>query len=246
MNAHRLRAVTWNVWFNDWHRVRRQQALWAELTAADPDVVCLQEVVPQHLAGPEILALRERGYWVSDPQIARYDVLLLTRLPVHSHERVRLPSIMGRELLVVRLATVPALTIATVHLESTKSMTERRCRQLAEINTALAGEHNVLLMGDMNFPDEPARPEAALLSAWTDVWPQHHPGDPGYTVDPEVNEMRAMLKPDNKQARIDRVFHRGGPWQVDAITRLGTRPFLAEPPLFISDHFGLQVDLVAR
>jgi len=53
---------------------------------------------------------------------------------------------------VVRLDTRPTLTVATVHLESTVGMTERRCRQLAEVHSWLAPEDEVLLLGDMNFP----------------------------------------------------------------------------------------------
>lgn len=241
-----LRVVTWNVWFNSWERELRQRALWAEIAENDPDIICLQEVIPAHLAGPELDDLRDRGYWVSDEPIDRYDVVMATRRPVLESERVPLPSIMGRNLLVVRLDTRPALTVATVHLESTAEMTARRCRQLTEIDARLASEADVLLVGDMNFPDG-ERPEAAILAGWTDVWTACHPGDPGFTVDSEVNAMRAQIKPGTKRERIDRVFHRGAGWQAIDIERLGTRPCAFDPPLapvFVSDHFGLRVDLV--
>lgn len=240
-----LRVVTWNVWFNSWERELRQRALWAEIAASEADIVCLQEVVPEHLAGPELSELRDRGYWISDERIHGYDVIVVSRRPVLASERVPLPSVMGRELLVVRLDTRPALTVATVHLESTAAMTATRCRQLTEIQSWLAGESDVLLVGDMNFPDG-ARPEAEILAGWTDAWQRCHPGDPGFTVDSEVNAMRAQVKPGDKQARIDRVFHRGDGWRVEGIERLGTRPCAFDPPLapiFVSDHFGLRVDL---
>lgn len=238
-----MRLVTWNVWFSEWCRELRQQALWAELTARDPDVICLQEVLPDHLAGPEVRALRRRPYFLSDARFTDYDVLIASRRPVRAFERVPLPSQMGRELLVARLATRPALTVATVHLESTDRMTALRCRQLAEITAHLAHEEDVLLVGDMNFPASD-RPEAAYLAGWRDVWPQLHPGDPGFTVDTTVNRMRSARKPGEKRARIDRVFHRGDRWRIDAISLLGTTPIPdPDPDLFISDHFGLQVDL---
>lgn len=205
-----LRVVTWNVWFNSWERELRQRALWAEIAENDPDIICLQEVIPAHLAGPELDDLRDRGYWVSDEPIDRYDVVMATRRPVLESERVPLPSIMGRNLLVVRLDTRPALTVATVHLESTAEMTARRCRQLTEIDARLASEADVLLLGDMNFPDG-ARPEAAILAGWTDVWTACHPGDPGFTVDSEVNAMRAQIKPGTKRgAHRSRVSSRRG------------------------------------
>lgn len=240
-----LRVVTWNVWFGERDRELRQQALWAELAEVQPDVVCLQEVVPEHLDGPEIRGLRERGYWVSDRRIGEYDVLVLSRRPVLASERVPLPSVMGREMLVVRLGTDPPLTIATVHLESTKHMTAFRCRQLEDITAWLKHEQDVLLVGDMNFPDG-EHPEAALLAGWTDAWTLLRPGEPGFTVDAELNEMRAEIMPGRKRARIDRVFYRGRRWRLDAIERLGMTRLSAEPPLFVSDHFGLRVDLSPR
>ena len=243
-----LRAITWNVWFNHWHRELRRQALWAELGARRPAVVCLQELRPDDLAGPELRAWRDRGDWISDDRIDTYDVLILSRRAVHEFDRLALPSVMGRRLVIARLAVDPPLTIATVHLESTAAMTATRCRQLAAITAFLADEPEVLLMGDMNFPAGDT-PEAAQLAGFTDAWSLVHPDDPGFTVDSEVNEMRGAIKPGGKRARIDRVFHRGERWQIAAIERLGMTPCALDPPLppvFISDHFGLQLDLVAR
>lgn len=242
----RLRVITWNVWFNEWQRDLRQRALWSELEALDPDVICLQEVVSSHLDGPEIHELRDRGFWVSNRRIWGYDVIVVSRLPVLDSERVPLPSVMGRELLVVHLDTNPALTVATVHLESTNEMTDFRCQQLAEIHKWLENQADVLLVGDMNFPAG-ERPEAAFLPGWTDVWQSLRPDDPGFTVDSKLNVMRGSMKPgQKKRARIDRVFHRGARWRPVAIERLGTKPIATDPPdpsLFISDHFGLCVDL---
>jgi len=242
-----LRVVTWNVWFGEWQRRLRQRALWREIGSLDPDVVCLQEVVPGHLGGGEIRGLRDRGYWVSDLRIWEYDVIIVSRRPVLAHERVPLPSVMGRELLIARLDTNPALTIATVHLESTSEMTEFRCRQLEDIHARLVGEADVLLVGDMNFPAGD-RPEAAMLPGWTDAWQALRPDDPGFTVDSEVNTMRALMKSGGKRARIDRAFHRGARWRVESIERLGMKPITDDPTdplLFISDHFGLCVDLAS-
>jgi len=237
-----MRIVTWNIWFGEFERERRRKALWAELKTRNPDVLCLQEVTPDDLESPGLRALRDRGYWQSDEHISSYDVLLLSRIPVLSHERVPLPSVMGRELLVARLATTPPLTIATVHLESTASMTDFRCRQLADIHAHLAKDDDVLLVGDMNFPAGD-RPEAAQLPGWRDAWATLHPHDPGHTVDSRANLMRALMKPDDKQARIDRAFHRGPAWHLDEISRTGTTHLTGDPTLFISDHFGLQVDV---
>ncbi|MFO7565231.1 MAG: endonuclease/exonuclease/phosphatase family protein [Enhygromyxa sp.] len=246
MPAKRLRLLTWNVWFGQWAREQRQAALWAEVERSGAEVVCLQEVVPEHLAGPEIERLRELGWWVSDEAIFDYGAVLLTRLSVSSSERVSLPSQMGRELLIVRLATDPPLSVATVHLESTAEQTEARVRQLELITSRLADEPEVVLAGDMNFPAQPERPENRALTGWTDAWAQLRPADPGYTIDTHINQMRWLSKHEHEQRRIDRVFVRSRRWQATKVELLGLTPLPDDPLTFVSDHFGLCADLRAR
>jgi tyrosyl-DNA phosphodiesterase 2 len=239
-----LRLVTWNVWFGQWLREQRQVALWAELDRQKPDVICLQEVCAEHLAGPEIERLRELGYWVSNDDIYYYDVVTLTRLPVTGSERVELPTMMERELLITRLRTDPPLTVANVHLESTASETEARVQQLERITATLADESDVLLVGDMNFPALADRPENAPLAGWTDAWAQLRPEEPGYTMDTTINRMRWLFKRKKDHRRIDRVFYRCQHWRPTSIELLGQTPLPEDHLTFVSDHFGLCVDLV--
>lgn len=247
MSDPRLRLVTWNVWFGHWQRDARQAALWAEIHAHRPDVVCLQEVVPEHLEGPAITRLRERGWWVSDDHIQAYDVVMLSRVPVRSSERIQLPSSMGRSLLIARLASDPPLTVATVHLESGAETTPLRVQQLEQVVAALSAEPDgaeLVLVGDMNFPAEAERPENRPLTGWSDVWAALHPDDPGYTIDTQVNQMRWLAKRRDDQRRIDRVFVRGQRWRAASIELLGTHSLPDDPLTFASDHLGLCVELV--
>jgi endonuclease/exonuclease/phosphatase family metal-dependent hydrolase len=244
MSVRTLRLVTWNVWFGHWSREERQAALWAELERNKPDVICLQEVVPEHLEGPEIERLRSLGYWVSNDDIYYYDVVTLTRLPVAASERVELPSMMERQLLITRLRTEPPLTVANVHLESTAEETEARVQQLERITECLADEPDVLLVGDMNFPALPERPENRPLAGWVDTWAQLRPNEPGYTIDSKINRMRWLVKRKQDHRRIDRVFYRCQHWRPTSIELLGTTPLPQDQLTFPSDHFGLCVDLV--
>lgn len=158
---------------------------------------------------------------------------------------VSLPTMMGRELQITRLGTTPALTVANVHLESTADETECRVRQLERIDAALADESDVVLLGDMNFPAVAERPENRPLVGWTDAWSQLRPAEPGYTIDSEINRMRWLHERKHDQRRIDRVFHRLRRWRVSSIDVIGREPLVGDPLTFISDHFGLCVDLVA-
>ena len=239
-----LTLVTWNIWFGEWERGARWRALWDRLDALSPDVICLQEVVPEALATGEIGELRRRGYWISDEKLLGYDVLVVARAPVETHTRIPLPTQMGRELLAVRLAGAPPLTVATVHLESLAHSTPVRVAQLERIVAELGPEQDVVLVGDMNFPDGD-REETAALAGFVDAWPSLHGDDPGYTVDSRVNEMRYVQTGKHKQARLDRVMLRSARWRVAHVERIGLEPLEDDPLTFVSDHFGLCARLVA-
>lgn len=239
----RLRVVTWNVWFDPFERARRYRALWAELDRLAPDVICLQEVIPEHLHRAELRVRRERGEWLSNTHVFGYDVLMVARSQPRTSERVPLRSMMGRELLLARLDLDPPLTIGTVHLESMKGMTDFRVIQLQTITEQLARDGDALLVGDMNFAPD-SKPETEVLDGWLDLWPALHGDDPGFTVDSQVNTMRGDARGELRK-RIDRAFLRGMGWRAVSIERLGLEPLASDPPTWTSDHFGLCVELVS-
>jgi endonuclease/exonuclease/phosphatase family metal-dependent hydrolase len=125
-----VRIATWNVWFSDHQVVSRHQALLAELAGRDLDVIALQEVTQELLdvllAAPWI----RRNYWVSELQVIGYDVIILSRMPVHRIATIRLPSTQGRRLIVAELTC--GLDVAT-HLESTPPMAAIRAEQLTVV-----------------------------------------------------------------------------------------------------------------
>lgn len=239
-----VKLITWNIWFGEHKRNARRKALLALLAERDPDVIVLQEVTEGQLdaivAAPWV---RER-YQVSDFEgdtLGRYGVLLLSRIPISKLGMLELPSEMGRKLLVAELSC--GLTVATVHLESTPFCSSRRAKQLSLIQPYLAQTSpNVLLAGDMNFaPDDDAENDA-LDPSFLDVWPLLRGNEPGYTVDSKINMMRYVMHGEHSQKRIDRCFLRSSEFSARSIRLLGTSPIDADLS-FISDHFGLEVEL---
>src|SRR5690606_3388067 len=153
----------------------------------DADLVCLQEVTAP-LAGRLRAsgAVREEMEVVCSSAVHTADgSMILSRLPIAAARELELPSIMNRALLAVEIATsAGTLTVATVHLESTRALAATRVAQLAEIFDAL--DDDTILAGDFNFdPRDPE--EAALDPRFTDVWPLLRPSDPGYTEDTTRN-----------------------------------------------------------
>jgi endonuclease/exonuclease/phosphatase family metal-dependent hydrolase len=238
-----LRLITWNVWFGGHMFDERRDALLAELARRSPDVIALQEVTQdalRHLlAEPWVRA----AYQVSEHEVAAYDVVILSRLPIRKIAVTDLPTDMHRRLVVAELAC--GLTVATVHLESTREEAHARAAQLRIIQPALATRYDdVVLVGDMNFQPDDRIENAVLDPSFVDTWPALHPDAPGYTVDTDVNTMRLQVRSTPTHKRIDRVFLRSRRWRARSIELIGTQP-IAPDGTFISDHFGLETVLTA-
>lgn len=236
-----VRLVTWNAWFGGHMFDERCDALLAELGRRRPDVIALQEVTQAQLRALLAAPWVRADYQASQREVMAYDVVILSRLPIRRLAELELPTDMGRRLLVAELAC--GLAVATVHLESTREEAGTRAAQLRVLQPVLAERYrDVVLVGDMNFqPDDPVE-NAALDPSFIDAWPAVHPGDPGYTVDTDINTMRLQVRSTPTRKRIDRVFLRSAHWRARSIELIGTQPFDAEGT-FISDHFGLETVL---
>ncbi|MDI1429095.1 endonuclease/exonuclease/phosphatase family protein [Polyangium sorediatum] len=244
MAAGPLKILTWNVWFGA-HKSRvRQDALLAEISRRSPDVILLQEVTRKLLAAIVDTPWVRAGYQVSDVDgstFSRYGVLLLSRIPIRRLVMLDLPTEMGRRLLSAELSC--GITVATVHLESTSECVSTRVAQLGIIQPSLAASSpDVVFAGDMNFAPDAAAENAALDPTFVDVWPALHGDRPGHTVDTSINFMRYVMHAEHSHKRIDRVFLRSRAWSPRAATLVGVEP-IDEEGTFVSDHFGIEVEL---
>lgn len=238
-----VRLLTWNVWFGGHMFDERREALLAELQRRHADVIALQEVTKELLVALLEAPWIRAAYQVSELDVFGYDVVLLSRLPIRRMARLALPTDMGRRLLVAELAC--GLTVATVHLESTREEAAARAAQLKLIQPFLAQRYeDVVLVGDMNFqPGDPLE-TAALDPAFVDIWPVLRSGEPGYTVDTDINTMRSQVRSTPVRKRIDRMLARSSRWRPRSIELIGTLPIDATGT-FTSDHFGLETAFTA-
>jgi endonuclease/exonuclease/phosphatase family metal-dependent hydrolase len=248
-----LTVVTWNAWFAPYCFEARFRALLEVVRSRRPDIVCLQEIVPESL---EVLLAQpwiRDGYRVSDARgdtFEAYGVVLLSRLPVHALALHDLPSHMGRRLLVAEVDTGSGrLVVGTVHLESLKHNADLRADQLGIVFPALkAAGPDAVLVGDLNFCSSWAAENANLDPEFVDLWPALRGQAPGHTEDTDVNVMLRNVKAKAKNVRFDRVLLRsaGGAFRPRSIELLGTAPIAeASPDVFPSDHFGLAAVIVA-
>jgi endonuclease/exonuclease/phosphatase family metal-dependent hydrolase len=248
LELEQLRVATYNVWFDPYESERRRRAVFEILESEHVDVIALQEVTAPFLSAltscPWVRAEYEISRIRFDASL-RYDVVMLSRLPVSGFTAYPLTSTMGRKLHALRLeAQCGELTIAGVHLESMQNMTPARLVQIGECTRVLARSPTSVWMGDFNAAPESSE-DQALLREFQDLWPLLSK-DPGYTRDTTRNAMLAQVKDDRHQ-RIDRVLTRGDTLKPVAIRLLGTEALPDSGELvFPSDHFGLVADFACE
>ena len=159
-----LTVMTWNMWFDKKNRAQRTETLLNEVSCYDPDIVALQEVVPESLE--IIIAKMKPTYYVIGVNQSGfptgYDTLILSKFPPIEWDRYYLPKTkMGRNLLLATLQTpTRQITVGTFHLESIFN----KCANTAEILKESQLKYiyaispiNSILMGDTNLTpyDEP-------------------------------------------------------------------------------------------
>jgi len=154
-----LTVMTWNIWFDKTNRSQRTEILLNEVRSYDPDIVALQEVVPESME--IIIAKMHPTYYIIGVNPngfpAGYDTLILSKFPPIQWDRYNLPNTkMGRNLLLTTLQTPSRqITVGTFHLESVffpkiKTAEELKESQLKYIYAI--SPMNSILMGDTNLP----------------------------------------------------------------------------------------------
>jgi endonuclease/exonuclease/phosphatase family metal-dependent hydrolase len=240
-----LRVATFNVWFDRFESQRRCDAVLSILEGEAPDVIALEEVTPPFLdallASPWV-----RAHYASSctrlVDADRYDVVMLSRLPVARFTAHPLTSDMRRKLHAVEIRTTRGtLVVAGIHLESMRDRTPTRLQQIDECIPILSRAECAIWLGDFNAApssDEDERIGSAFRDAWAEL-----SDAPGYTRDTTRNAMLAKVKDDRHQ-RIDRIFWRGDAYRPAQIRMLGTAPLDGSAgQIFPSDHFGLIAEL---
>eukprot|EP00002_Diphylleia_rotans_P028013 TRINITY_DN5646_c0_g1_i2.p1 TRINITY_DN5646_c0_g1~~TRINITY_DN5646_c0_g1_i2.p1 ORF type:complete len:282 (+),score=47.54 TRINITY_DN5646_c0_g1_i2:86-931(+) len=244
----RIRIVTYNIWFDGFEWERRTQGLIDVLKAANPDVICLQEVTPR------VLSTLMKSYWIrknfvmSDSgnfsSVHPYGVLILSRYPAIFHF-IEFKTQMHRKLVVAEAnINGQKLAFGSVHLESMDSAPIRKL-QYMKAHEHLLQYDGAILVGDFNmcstrdFKGPPATENKGLMecfSEYVDVWPFLVPDQEGFTHDGKANGMIRH----KYQKRLDRILSRSASWAPVSVSLVGVQPL--DSPLnsvWISDHFGL-------
>jgi tyrosyl-DNA phosphodiesterase 2 len=244
IDLNQLRVATFNVWFDPFESQRRCDAVLSILETEAPDIIALEEVTPPFL-GALLASPWVRAHYTSSRTrllAERYDVVMLSRLPVARFTAHTLTSEMGRKLHALEIRTTRGtLVVAGIHLESMKDRTPTRLTQIDECVPILTRAESAIWVGDFNAAPSSDEDER-ILCQFRDAWSELS-DSPGYTRDTTRNAMLAKVKDDRHQ-RIDRVFWRGDHYRPARIRMLGTSALDGSAgQIFPSDHFGLIAEL---
>jgi tyrosyl-DNA phosphodiesterase 2 len=236
-----LVLTTFNVWFDEYHRELRHQAIADVVACHRPDVAVFQEVT--EAARDVVLAqpwVRERyvSAELTGSYAGNYGMLLLSRHPIERVDYARLPTQAQRGVLRARLRLHGrSLDVGCVHLDSGKASVRLRNRQLNNVFRWTRRDPDVVLLGDFNMRDDE---NDRIRAPFVDVWPTLRPDDPGYTEDTTINLTRLDSTGKERHVRFDRVLLKGHGWRATDIELIGTEPVSeALPRVFPSDHFGV-------
>jgi endonuclease/exonuclease/phosphatase family metal-dependent hydrolase len=157
-----LSILSWNVWF-DYHELQsRSDLIIMEIVRMQPDIICLQEVLPLFESNLSRHRQLQALYQFSkyEPGHGYGNITLVKKNLRPQFTSVPLPTKMGRKLTVARVLVGDSnqveMVIGNVHLESLENNQLIREQQLQVCNEQLPAGMSVLA-GDFNIPGDDAK-----------------------------------------------------------------------------------------
>ncbi|KAI8488822.1 Tyrosyl-DNA phosphodiesterase 2 [Branchiostoma belcheri] len=243
-----LNLLTWNIdGLDERNILERTKAVCNTINSLYPDVVFLQEVIPQTFAYIE--AKCDRYKTIAAGTVGYFTAMLLRKSSITfvSENIHPFPTTqMMRNLLIVKawFGSVP-LCLMTTHLESTKDHAAERKRQLQQVFQVLQQQdqtNTVIVGGDLNLRDTEVAAVGGLPAGTVDFWEAcGSPQQFKFTWDLTKNDNLDWSFKFRPKCRFDRVYVRSSrPDQLvpENIKFIGTDR-LEGCGRFPSDHWGL-------
>lgn len=231
----------------------RFSALVTAIERLDADVLALNEVSPVALRTLLSAPFIRQNYCVSEDTkmsnasvTAEHGCLLLCKRPFASLAVIPLQRSAVAGVVMVGQTSLTICSLHTTAHQNQKSR-DRRRKQIATV--AQGGKTlspNVLVLGDLNMHDD-CEDATILKEDLLDLWLETHHDvktSPGFTFDPINNSMIHRYIPgERRRMRLDRMLlNSGASWRVvEPVTIWADKEI--RPELFLSDHFGLHVQL---
>jgi endonuclease/exonuclease/phosphatase family metal-dependent hydrolase len=202
-----ISVMTWNIWFDSFEYIKRMESIISIILSNQPDIVCLQEVVPDfdYILNSSSYSNNILQHYNCSPFSnvnAGYGVITLSKKSITvNHEFINLPSSMNRQLLITSFQINGCwFAVGNVHLESLHNHKTREL-QMQVANKELLKYSSAILVGDFNFCSErnyninttPLENNslASCLPGYIDIWSHLHP---------HVNNSTASFSTPTKQS----------------------------------------------
>ncbi|XP_048882837.1 uncharacterized protein LOC125749531 isoform X3 [Brienomyrus brachyistius] len=245
-DKNRLSVLTWNLdGLDSEDLLKRAGGLFSNIKKYRPDVLLLQELVPEylhclkkHFVNYTFLQGSDEGYFIgimlrkSRVQLLHSNIVKFRTTSMDRNLLMAYVSFFGRELCVM-----------TSHLESCKGSYQERQVQLKKVWTRMREvpkNISVIFGGDTNLRDKEVSRLGGLPEGICDVWEAlGKPEDCRYTWDTETNDNKDI--PHSVRLRFDRVFMqaaRDGPAVApESMELIGLERLSCG--YFTSDHWGI-------
>lgn len=238
--------MTYNLWFDSQNWPARFNYMLDEIRQADPDVICLQEVIQRPNLPNQAASMADSlGYnyvfTSRDPEGAptRFGNAILSRYPITESNAVDLSPLSDFRTAIHAQIEIGGnvIDIYNTHLHNSAVNQDIRIEQIEDLKSFIAQTQSgklTFLCGDFNA--NPDWEEMELVyEDFIDVYPLFHENP----LAPEHGTLNFNL--DHQQRRIDYIFF--GKQGADELGPLQAEVFLNEPSptgIFGSDHFAVR------
>jgi len=235
-----VKILSYNIWFSKELREERLESLIATIQYYNPDIICLQEVVPDCL---NVLknTMQEYKYCFPCSLEYAYGCVIMSKLPIMAQYEHEFPnSVMGRKLQVCRFEiNNKTLVVGNTHFESEfKKNNIEKISQMKQAEYILLNEQetfgSVIFCADTNITDID---EDAFFKngMWSDCWKEKGDKKEAWTYDYYKNENLNGKNIGRYRSRLDRMLYISNSMKCTSYKLVKGIANLIQP----SDHFGI-------
>lgn len=224
-----FRVLSYNVWFKDYKRMERTKELINRIKKNNPDLVCLQELIPETF---EIIKTNLNDYkYVFPKQFTDvYGCAIFSKYEMLLNEEHEFTSLMGRKLLTTVINFKDHnVVICNTHFESefgNKNVTKiGQFKKTKSILNKIKEYGPVILCADTNIMESDEK-EFIVDKGWRDAWIEN-----GSLIDKQHTYYYYK-----KGSRLDRIIY-NGPKLINFYLIKST-----DKSVEASDHFGVMSD----
>ena len=251
-----LTVLSYNIWFDETLRLERTVSLIQTIHNLNPDVICLQEVIPEVY---DILITLLTDYRYHFPKKINKDYACVTFSKYQISKCLDYEyknSNMGRSLVITKIdypyhknsqdgISVEKLdiVIANSHFESLFKKLNENGTKLEQYNTAknllstlYDNYKNVILCSDTNVMYHEEEKLNNIFTSWQDAWKLKGSNLNDFTYDSETNiYLKIKLNKFVCRSRIDRIIFKTNNCILEEFNTIKANKDCIEP----SDHFGI-------